>query len=74
MARRLARVVDLRGHREIIGSKILKFWFEPIPNRKTVQFLHIKTDTVDLRIKTKMGNLEKCVNSPFLTKDEKENE
>ena len=38
-----SRAVDLYGYDKIIGSKILEFRFEPIPNRKTMQFLHIKT-------------------------------
>ena len=60
------RAVDINGYKRIVGSKILEFKFEPIANRKTMQFLHIKTDTVSLKIMTKLGDNEKFVSSPLL--------
>lgn len=44
IGRTMAEEEDRRLRASIIGSKILDFKIEPIPNRKTLYKLYIKTD------------------------------
>jgi len=62
----LSEALDKREHSKIIGSKILSFYFEPIPDRTTMQNLIINTDTTSLRIRCKLGKLGYVVDSPFI--------
>ena len=66
LAIQLSEDLDKREHSKIIGSKIIGFYFEDIPNRKTMQTLIINTDTTFLRIRCKLGKLGNVVDSPFL--------
>ena len=66
LAIQLAEDCDEREHSKIIGSKIIGFYFEPIPDRKTMHHLIINTDTTFLRIRCKLGKLGNVVDSPFL--------